>query len=221
MYRYSVKDRADIAKYAVQHCLTSAASHFSRKFGMNVSKTTAKSIRSAYVSELREKRARDEGVVAILRCHKRGRRLLVGDVIDNQVQSYLRRVHDGGGVVTAKIAVAAARGILLACDWSKLAEFSEHIRLGSSWAYSLLNRMKFVQRKATTSKSKLPVERFAEIKEQFLSDVVSTVEFMEIPAELILNWDQTGIKIVPSCAWTMDQQGSKRVEIVGVTGKRQ
>ena len=74
--------------------------------------------------------------------------------------------------------------------------------------------MKFVQIKATTSKSKLPVEQFAEIKEQFLRNVVSTVEFMEIPAELILNWDQTGIKIVPSCSWTMDRQGSKPVEML-------
>lgn len=221
MYRYSAKDRADIAKYAGQHGLTSAAGHFSRKFGVRVSKTTVKSIRSAYVSEVRQKRARDEGDVASLPCQKRGRRLLIGNVIDNQVQSYLRRVRDGGGIVTARIAVAAARGILLACDRSKLAEFGGHIQLGSSWAYSLLNRMKFVQRKATTSKSKLPVERFAEVKKQFLNDVVSIVEFMEIPAELILNWDQTGIKIVPSCTWTMDQQGSKRVEIVGVTDKRQ
>ena len=41
-----------------------------------------------------------------------------------------------------------------------------------------------------------------------------------IPAELILNWDQTGIKIVPSSTWTMDAQSSKRVEIPGVGDKR-
>ena len=102
-----------------------------------------------------------------------------------------------------------------------MAEFGGHTQLGSSWAYSLLSQMKFVQRNATTSKNKLPVERFAEIKEQFLSNVVSTVEFMEIPAELFLNWDQTGIKTVPSCAWTMDQQRSKHVEIIRVTDEHQ
>ena len=42
----------------------------------------------------------------------------------------------------------------------------------------------------------------------------------EIPAELILNWDQTGIKFVPSYTWTMDQQGSKRVEVAGANDKR-
>ena len=43
----------------------------------------------------------------------------------------------------------------------------------------------------------------------------------EIPPELILNWDQTGIKIVPSSGWTMDQQGVKRVEVIGMNDKRQ
>ena len=43
----------------------------------------------------------------------------------------------------------------------------------------------------------------------------------EIPPELILNWDQTGIKLVPSSFWTMERQGEKRVEMVGVNDKRQ
>ena len=43
----------------------------------------------------------------------------------------------------------------------------------------------------------------------------------EIPPELILNWDQTGLKIVPSSSWTMDQRGVNRVEMIGVDNKRQ
>ena len=40
-----------------------------------------------------------------------------------------------------------------------------------------------------------------------------------IPHEL-LNWDQTGIKLVPSSSWTLDRQGVKRVEIAGATDQR-
>ena len=43
----------------------------------------------------------------------------------------------------------------------------------------------------------------------------------DIPFELILNWDQTGVKIVPSSNWTMEVSGSKRVEIQGLSDKRQ
>ena len=79
--------------------------------------------------------------------------------------------------------------------------------------------MNFVKRKATTAKSKHSNADFVRMKQQFLADVVTTVEMEEIPAELILNWDQTAIKIVPSSTWTMDAEGSKRVEVAGVNDK--
>ena len=30
----------------------------------------------------------------------------------------------------------------------------------------------------------------------------------EVPPEMILNWDQSGIKLVPSFNWTLKKQGS-------------
>ncbi len=42
----------------------------------------------------------------------------------------------------------------------------------------------------------------------------------EITPAMILNWDQTGIHLVPSSLWTMEKQGSKRVEMVGSNDKR-
>jgi hypothetical protein len=75
------------------------------------------------------------------------------------------------------------------------------------------------QTKATTAKSKNTVENFATLKQQFLDDIKDIVTMDEIPPELILNWDQTGIRIVPSSCWTMERQGVKRVEVVGLTAK--
>ena len=43
----------------------------------------------------------------------------------------------------------------------------------------------------------------------------------DVPPELVFNWDQTGISIVPGSSWTMEKKGSKRVEIVGISDKRQ
>ena len=59
------------------------------------------------------------------------------------------------------------------------------------------------------------------LKESFLDSVRTTVIMEEIPAELIMNWDQTGIKLVPSSFSTMERQGSKRIEMAGVNDKRQ
>ena len=81
--------------------------------------------------------------------------------------------------------------------------------------------MDFVKRKATTSKSKNNVADFLQLKESFVMDVRTTVMMEEIPSELVLNWDQTGIKLVPSNGWTMEQKGACRVEVSGLNDKRQ
>ena len=70
----------------------------------------------------------------------------------------------------------------------------------------------------TTAKSKHSVAEFQQVKE-FLQDVVTTTEMEEIPPELILNWDQTGKKIVPLNTWTMEQQGCNQVEVAGANDK--
>ena len=95
------------------------------------------------------------------------------------------------------------------------------MQLNRQWSQSLLQRMNFVQRKATTAKSKETKADFAERKSSLLADMAATVTMEEIPPELILNWDQTRIKIVPCSTWTMNQHGAKRVEMFGTYGKRQ
>ena len=109
----------------------------------------------------------------------------------------------------------------MCCSPSQLVEFGGHITLSKTWAYHLLECMKFVRRKATTSKSRQKPQDINKLKEDFLADVVSVVTMEEIPPELILNWDQTGINLVPAASWTMERAGSKRVEISGVGEKRQ
>ena len=185
--------------------MAAAARFYLRKLDHVVSETTASSLKKAYLQGVREKRAaEDDGDVTQLPPKKRGRPVLLGEALDTKVQHYLHRVRQGGGVVSARIVMAAARGILLSSQRSRLAEFGGDVEINRHWAYALLRRMNFVKRKATTAKSKHSTEAFAQLKAQFLSNVVTNVTMEEIPAELIINWDQTGIKIVPSSTWTMD-----------------
>ena len=41
-----------------------------------------------------------------------------------------------------------------------------------------------------------------------------------IPPHLIINWDQTGLYLVPSSNWTMAEKGKKRVSIRGLRDKQ-
>ena len=156
----------------------------------------------------------------VLPLKKQGRPVLFGKKLDNKVQVYLKKVKEGGGAMSAQIAVAAARGIVLSCNKSWLEEFRGSVRLNTHWAHFLLKCMNFVQRSVTIAKSKRSNADFSELK-SFVQDVVTTVTIEVIPAELIINWDQAGIKLVPSSSWTMEQRSSQRVEIAGVGDKQQ
>lgn len=143
------------------HGVSASTKHFSRKFGgIKLSESTVRSISDAYKRELELKRKQaenDDAALKSLPLKKRGRKVILGEDIDCKVQNYLLKVRDGGGVVSARIAIAAARGILLSCDRCRLVEYGGPVDLSRSWAYSLLHRMKFVRRKASTAKSKVTV----------------------------------------------------------------
>ena len=71
------------------------------------------------------------------------------------------------------------------------------------------------------TKSKVTVEEFEIIKEQFIYNIEVIIEMEEVPDELVINWDHTGLNYVPTSNWTMAEEGSNRVEIVGLGDKRQ
>ena len=62
--------------------------------------------------------------------------------------------------------------------------------------------MEFVKRRAST-KAKVNIEDFASVKSQFWFDTKTIVEMEEIPHELVINWDQTGIHYIPVSSWTI------------------
>ena len=98
--------------------------------------------------------------------------ILLGEDTERQLQLYLKKIRDQGGVVTASIAIAAARGISFSTDSSRLAEFGGYIELSRQWAYHFLGKMKFVRRKATTSKSRVSPVEFEVTKNAFLDNVM-------------------------------------------------
>jgi len=42
------------------------------------------------------------------------------------------------------------------------------------------------------------VTNIEDVRREFLEDIVEAVELGEVPTDLIFNWDQTGILLVPS-----------------------
>jgi len=54
-----------------------------------------------------------------------------------------------------------------------------------------------------------------------LFEIKVVVALEQIPPELIINFNQTGLKYVPVGDWTMAKEGSKSVPITGLEDKHQ
>jgi hypothetical protein len=144
----------------------------------------------------------------------------VGEDDESLIRDYLLKLRKAGGTVNTSILIAAATGILTHRNPTILKANGGHVELGRAWARSLMKRMGLVKRKGTQAARKLP-SNFDEIKQDFLDRITSRVRDDNIPNDLIFNWDQTGVKIVPASEWTMEVVGSKQVSVTGLDDKRE
>lgn len=220
----SEANRAKVAKYAAESGVSACLRHFKRTGEFtDLKESTVRGWMNAYkkeMSRITESSSNKPATVSVLPSKRRGRPLLLGEELEDQVKAFLHHMRSSGGVVNAPITTAVARGIVVASDSKLLAENGGSINLTRDWAKRLLNRMGLVKRKASTA-PKITPEKFDQLKQQYLEDIRTIVEFEAIPPELIINWDQAAIKYVPVSNWTMEAKGSRRIEIHGVDDKRQ
>jgi hypothetical protein len=103
--------RAEIGRYASINGVPAASAIFLNILGVKVSKSTVNVMKKAYQEK---KRRSGSGSVSIYLLKS----LLLGAHLDKQVQLYLKKIREHGGVITASVVVATARGILMAWDRS-------------------------------------------------------------------------------------------------------
>ena len=126
-----------------------------------------------------------------------------------------------GTPVGSVVIIAAAMGIITAKNPTLLLENGGHVVLSKPWTHCLLIRMGLVKRKASTKTPKMTTEEFERKRASFLKQVSAFVAVHTISSSLVPNWDQTGINVVPSADYTMEQRGSKWIEIADYQDKRQ
>ena len=220
--QFTPEEKARIGKRAAEYGVASTVRHFKRTFSdREVKESSVRTWRNKYLDELsKRKRAGEEMDVNELSDKKRGRRLMLGEELDKQVQSYVLDLRSNGAVINSSITIAVAQGIVTNYDSNLLSENGGHIALTKSWAKYLLRRLGFVKRRSST-KAKVSASNFASLQEQFSYDARVLIDMMEIPSSLVINWDQTGIQYVPVSQWTMEREGMKRIEITDNQDKHQ
>ena len=227
--------RCEIGKRAAAHGVTALLRYYAEKYPrLPLKETSVRRFKNLYKEAVKKKldevkKARafsaDDAtgnpnceVHELLRM-KTGRPLLLRDELDGQVQEYIKELRSRGTAVSSSVVIAAAEGIVMNKDANILRE-NGGVKLTEEWAKSLLNRMGYVKRRAC-SKAKIDVDHFEELKRVFLMDITNIISMDEIPPQLVINFDQTAINYVPTPSWTMEKEGAKRVEMMGIDDKRQ
>ena len=204
---YTPEQKATIGRFAVENRVMAVKRKYFTKFKFDINESKVQRFKEAYLKERRRKHElEDDSEIKELHPRKRGRKAVLGEKMDTTVVCYIRRMREKGCVINTAIVKAAARGILMSQNRTRLAEFGGLATLTTAWA---------------KSKAKVSVEEFSRIKAPFLQEIVDVVRMEEIPMDLILNWDRTGLNLVPVSSWTMAAKGSKQVEVQGLSHKRQ
>ena len=131
-----------------------------------------------------------------LPCKKHERPLLIGKELDEQVKRYTTYLRKEGAVVNIYVVMAGGKGIVVGRDGNLLACNGGSLVLTKEWARYVLQRIGMVKHRANTKK-KVTVENFDELKKLFLLDIRNIVQMDEVPAQIIINWDQSGINYLP------------------------
>ena len=125
---FSPKERAEIGKLACSIGATAAARHFSKKLGYTMNKSMVRGLKQAYLTERRQKRLMEDEDLTVheLPMKKKGRPLLLGKKLDDAVQEYILKLREHGSAINTVIVVAVAKGLALAMDRTRLAEYGSH-----------------------------------------------------------------------------------------------
>ena len=222
---YTAEERAHIGKFVAENGPAKAVRHFSDG---KLPESTARRFKLEYLSALKDKVSDHEnGVfgdtppeVTVLPTKAQGRPLVLGKELDNIVQEYIESTRKAKGVVNTVVVIAGATGIAAAKDPGLLFEHGGHIKITKAWAKSVLQQVGYVKRKCSNA-GKVSVERFEELKDEFLADIKAEVVMNDIPIELVFNWDQTGVQLVPTGEWTMHHAKAKVIPIAHSDDKRQ
>lgn len=83
-----------------------------------------------------------------------------------------------------------------------------------------MQHLRYTKRKGTKA-ARSKSEDFDKTKMDYIERIEKCANDHNITDDLILNWDQTGVNLIPGGDWTMDAKGSKQVKITSLDDKRQ
>ena len=184
--KYSDEDRYTIAKYAKKNGASQAAKFFKNKYP-TINESTVQTFVKKYDENVKVAKACGQSPDRKLKTLMRGRPLMVGPIIDEKGRKFMVLLYKKGGHVSRSIAATTAMVLLSRTD----DESVKNVVVTTTWGKSLLQRIGFRRRAATTSKVEIPDSAKKEAGLQHHYRITSIVEKHKIPESLVINSDQT------------------------------
>ena len=210
---YSPKDRYDIGMCAVEMGPAKTVVHFKGKF-KNLNESTVRDFRKLFREQAAAAERRDQPFQEIC-VQPRGRPKLLGP-LDELVQDYVKAQGNRGATISRNLVNCVAK-VMISRHKDVVGDLDIE---SSSYAQSLLRRMGYKRRVATTAKLEIPSGALREAELLYHYDIVQKIEAHKIPAELVIAFDQTPSKFVPVGRTTLAKKGTKDVPLKGMTDKR-
>lgn len=126
-------------------------------------------------------------------------------------------VRSKGGIINIHVVRATTEALIK----SNLALAQQLSRFGMprTWVYRY-RRMGYNRRMGTTARPPVPQGIYDECRREYLSEIDQKMKMYSIPADLVINADQTPSSYVSVGKQTMAAHGARSVPIKGLTDKR-
>lgn len=141
-----------------------------------------------------------------------GAKPICGEAIDRELYDSVKQRIKNGLPIDGFILKQLFRALLLKHGKESLLN---KYTFGTSWANRFYNRWK-LRRRAVTTKMREQPDDLAEKRETFTRIATAILRESNVPAELVINCDETGILFISRANYTYALQGAKRVRAIGV-----
>jgi hypothetical protein len=134
-----------------------------------------------------------------------------------EIKRILLQMREAGAPINCRVIRWVMLAVLQASNPSLLRQHQLSQTFVSTWARS---QLKWRWRARTTAASKLPAD-WEEQGVRMAKRIAAHMEMHTVHPSLVINLDQTGVKLVPSSAWTYEKCNSSSVAVMGAEDKRQ
>jgi len=136
---------------------------------------------------------------------------------EKEIKRLLLLMRDAGAPLNSRVIRWVMLAVLQESNPSLLQQHTLSQPFISGWARQQLD---WRWRARTTAASKLPADWEAQ-GVLMAKRIAATMEMHDVHPSLVINLDQTGVKLVPSSAWTYEKRNSSSVAVIGADDKRQ